>query len=365
MVKILHTIPALDGGGADRVIYDYCLRMMPDLNFDFIVHSESKGILEDDLIGKSCKIFHIQPARNGKLAYFKSIYKILKENDYDMIHVSQGYWGFIYILFAWLTGIKVRIAHAHMANVPETKFQTIKRKIFSSLTTLFATDLFACGIDAAKWMWGKKNYELGKVKIMVNAIDGEKFDFDVNLRVNLRQEWQLQDNFVIGNVGRLAYQKNQSFLIDIFNQIHQIEPSSKLVLIGRGELEKELKDKVYKLGLNDSVIFTGVRNDVHELLNLLDIFVLPSRFEGLPITLIEVQMNGLPVIVSDNITEESKFTNIYQSLSLNSPIAEWVQGILNMKSQRVPLSDIIKKERDVNYLAVIQKDWYLKRMENL
>ena len=90
MVKILHTIPALDGGGADRVIYDYCLRMMPDLNFDFIVHSESKGILEDDLIGKSCKIFHIQPARNGKLAYFKSIYKILKENDYDMIHVSQG-----------------------------------------------------------------------------------------------------------------------------------------------------------------------------------------------------------------------------------------------------------------------------------
>ncbi|MFI3594768.1 glycosyltransferase [Streptococcus uberis] len=363
MVKVLHTIPALDGGGADRVIYDYCVRMIPDIQFDFIVHSETKGILETELESLGCNIFHIKPARDGFFKYLKSIFFILKSNKYDMIHVSQGFWGFWFIFLSKFLGIKIRIAHAHMANLPETKNQFIKRFIFSKLTELFSTDLFACGEDAAKWMWGEKNFNRNKVRIMVNAIDGKKFDFNPKLREELRNQWDITDDFVIGNVGRLTYQKNQTFLIDVFSEIHKSNPKSKLFLIGRGDMEDELKNKVKQLRLDDSVIFTGVRKDVDYLLNMLDIFVLPSHFEGLPITLIEVQMNGLPTVVSENITKESKFSENYISLSLKESAEFWAKKILGLNMNRSALPEKMRQKRDVNYLAGIQKEWYLKRME--
>ncbi|MGT2957809.1 hypothetical protein A9Q68_02010 [Streptococcus bovimastitidis] len=365
MVKILHTIPALDGGGADRVIYDYCVRMIPQIQFDFIVHSDQKGILEEELEALGCQIYHIKPARNGIFSYIKSIYKILNENNYDMIHVSQGYWGYLYILLAQVCGIKIRIAHAHMANVPENNLTTLKRKIFSKLTIISATDLFACGIDAAKWMWGEKNYRHNNVKIMVNAIDGEKFAFNQNLRNQLRKDWNIQNQFVIGNVGRLAHQKNQSFLLDVFSEIKKLKDNSKLILIGRGELEEELKSKAKRLGLSDSVVFTGVRTDVDQLLNMLDVFVLPSLFEGLPITLIEVQMNGLPTVVSDNITDESKFTDNYLSISLEDSLTTWAEKIISLNTKRISLPDDIKNLRDVNYLAKQQERWYMERLEKM
>lgn len=365
MVKILHTIPALDGGGADRVIYDYCVRMIPQIQFDFIVHSDHKGILEEELVSLGCNIYHIEPARNGFFKYIKNINQILHQNKYDMIHVSQGYWGYFFILLAQLNGIGVRIAHAHMANVPENKLTRVKRKIFSKLTILSATDLFACGFDAAKWMWGEKLFRKNKVKIMVNAIDGEKFTFNNNLRNHLRKNWDFENQFVIGNVGRLAHQKNQSFLIDVFSEIKKFKNDSKLVLIGRGELEEELRSKVERMGLKESVVFTGVRSDVNQLLNMLDVFVLPSLFEGLPITLIEVQMNGLPTIVSDNITEESKFTDNYLSLSLETSPIIWAKKIISLNTDRNSLPKDIKNLRDVNYLAKLQEEWYLNRMEKL
>lgn len=364
MVKILHTIPALDGGGADRVIFDYSVRMIPDLETDFIVHTEYKGILEDELLKKGCEIFHIPPAKKGLLEYIFAIYRILKNNNYDIIHVSQGYWGFFYVFLAKIVGVKVRIAHAHMANVPEKKYQTIERKFFSFLTMLFATDLFACGLDAAQWMWGKKKVKNGKVTIMVNAIDGEKFLYSPSIRHQLRKQWNLENNFVIGNVGRLEYQKNQSFLIDVFKEVLKINPSCRLLLIGRGELEEELRKKVFKLGINEFIIFTGIRNDVNELLNMMDVFVLPSLFEGLPITLIEVQMNGLPTIVSNNITKESQFTKLYKSLDLSDSIKIWAEEILQFSNERKQISKVNQMQRDVNYLALLQKEWYMNRVSN-
>ncbi len=366
MAKILHTIPALDGGGADRVIFDYTVRMIPDLEFDFIVHSEDKGILEEELLNKGCQIFHVPSLKtSGLFKYIKSLYRIMRNNQYDIIHVSQGYWGFAFIIIAFVLGIKIRIAHAHMAYVPENRYQTIKRKIFSALTRLFATDLFACGIDSACWMWGEKNYKNNNIHIMSNAIDGTKFIFNSKLRQKLRQEWKVESNFVIGNVGRLECQKNQLFLVNLFSEILKIAPHSRLMLIGRGSLESQLREKVHELGIDDFVIFTGVRDDVHKLLNLMDVFVLPSLFEGFPITLIEAQMNGLPIVVSSNITNESKFSELYTSLPLNIDLKEWAKEIVGFDDTRVAVDKTIQMQRDVNYLAPIQKSWYVRRLESL
>lgn len=363
MTKILHTIPALDGGGADRVIFDYCIRMMPELNFDFIVHSEHTGILETELLNKGCNIFHIPPIKKNFLKYIQSVIKIYKENQYDILHVSQGFWGFLFIFIGYLFGIKVRIAHAHMANVPESKLQTIKRFIFSKLTIVFSTDLFACGKDAAIWMWGLKKYNRNEIVIMENAIDGEKFAFNQKKREILRREWNLETNLVIGNIGRITHQKNQTFLIDIFKEVLKLVPNSTLILIGRGELESELREKVHQLGIADAVIFTGIRTDVHDLLNLMDVFVLPSYYEGLPITLLEVQMNGLPTVVSNNITSESRFTDNYYSISLDEDSRIWAQQVLEIANKRRTINNELQIKRDVDYLAPIQKKWYQKRVE--
>lgn len=326
MLQILHTIPALDGGGADRILYDYCIRMSDVIHFDFIVHTENQGILEQELQNIGCRIFHIQPLHTNARAYCSNIKNIIKNEKYDIIHVSQGYRGLIMIFYAKKYGIKVRIAHSHMAYIPESIKEHVVRKISTFFVKRYATHLFACGKDAAIWMWGREAYTSGKVHIMTNAIDTERFKYSEEKRDKIRAELRLEDKFVIGNVARFSYQKNHEFLIRVFAEVKKIRKDAVLMLIGRGELEADIKNQVSVLGLNDSVIFMGVRNDVSELLNTMDVFVLPSRYEGLPVTLIEVQANGLPVLVADTVTKEIYINNnvAYLPLSINC----WVDAII-------------------------------------
>ena len=154
MIKVLHTLPALDGGGAERIVYDYCIRMMDEFQFDFIVHTEDKGILENELEKRGCRIFHIPPLHRNKRAYKARIQQILREGEYDIIHVSQGYRSIYFLKYAKKYGIPVRIAHSHMAYIPESGKEKAIRRICTRIVKHYATDLFACGEDAAKWMWG-------------------------------------------------------------------------------------------------------------------------------------------------------------------------------------------------------------------
>lgn len=333
MLQILHTIPALDGGGADRILYDYCIRMSDVIHFDFIVHTENQGILEQELQNIGCRIFHIQPLHTNTRAYCSNIKNIIKNGKYDIIHVSQGYRGLIMIFYAKKYGIKVRIAHSHMAYIPESIKEHVVRKISTFFVKRYATHLFACGKDAAIWMWGREAYTSGKVHIMTNAIDTERFKYSEEKRDKIRAELRLEDKFVIGNVARFSYQKNHEFLIRVFAEVKKIRKDAVLMLIGRGELEADIKNQVSVLGLNDSVIFMGVRNDVSELLNTMDVFVLPSRYEGLPVTLVEVQVNGLPVLVADTVTKEIYINNNVAYLPLN--VNSWVGAICRSIKTRI------------------------------
>lgn len=360
MIKILHTIPALDGGGADRVLYDYSIRMLENIHFDFIIHTDNEGILEPNLRQKDCEIFHIPPAHSGVIKYFFNIMKIIKEGEYDIIHVSQGYLGVVFLCFAKLNGIKVRIAHSHMAYIPESRLQRVKRHVLTLIATLLATDLFACGKDAAEWMWGT-SHNKGHIHIMPNGIDVSKFVFSEKKRAKLREQFGIENKYVIGNVARFSYQKNHMFLIEIFNKISKKNDDAVLVLIGGGELENSIKLLVEELGLTDKVIFLGVRNDVCELLNMMDVFVLPSRFEGLPVTLIEVQVNGLPVVVSTAITNEAKISENFIALSLNEDINVWESEIQKRKRNQTFTDDSLVRKYDISILAKQQMQWYIDR----
>ena len=165
MLNILHTVPALDGGGADRILYDYTVRMTDSFHFDFIVHTETQGMLEADLRAKGCNIYHVPALHSDRKRHISAVRKIIKDGRYDIVHVSQGYKGFLFLLFAKMYGVKVRIAHSHMAYIPETIPVYLVRKCTAFLSKLFATHLFACGKDAAVWMWGKRAYNSGKVHI--------------------------------------------------------------------------------------------------------------------------------------------------------------------------------------------------------
>lgn len=327
MIKILHTIPAMDGGGADRILFDYTIRMLDEFQFDFIVHSEFEGILEKDLISKGCRVFHVPPLHKDKKEYKKRIEEIIKDGNYDIIHVAQGYRGVYFLHYAKKYRVKIRIAHSHMAYIPETFMEGIIRKVATLYVKYCATDLFACGNDAAKWMWGKNAFNNGKVYIMKNAIHAERFAFSSEKRDQIRKNYNVSNNFVIGNVARFSFQKNHEFLVNIFAEIKKQKGDAILMLIGRGELEDAVKQQVEELGLSDSVLFMGVRNDVPDLLNAMDVFVLPSRFEGLPVTLVEVQANGLPAVISENVTKEMTISEEFSFLPLSLPASDWANII--------------------------------------
>lgn len=363
MIKILYTLPALDGGGAEKIIYDYIIRMSKDICCDFIVHTSYKGILEDSLEKRGSKIFHVAPLRDGIISYMSNIKKIIKNGEYNIIHVNQGYKGIAFLAIAKLYGINIRIAHSHMAGIPENLFESFERYICRSIAKFLSTDLFACGNDAASWMWGWRTFKKGKVHIMTNAIPFDHFKFSQENRDRIREELGIKNSLVVGNVARFSYQKNHDFLIKIFNDLLNIQENSVLLLVGRGELENDIHQLVNGYNLNDRVLFLGVRNDVPLLMNAMDIFLLPSRFEGLPVTLVEAQANGLPCLVSDSITKEIKISDRIEFYSLQDNSHLWAKKICEMYKRQANRKMIQVSENyniDVSYKKI--EEFYRERV---
>ena len=326
-MRILEITSDLDGGGVDRLLYDYCSRMAADIQFDFVVTSKTEGILEKPLKELGCNIYRVPQIREGLKKHNKQLKKILTNNHYDVIHDHSGYKAWCNLRVAKKCGVRARIAHSHQAFMVETAKQKIMRLLSTPITKMYSTEFFACGNDAAKWMWGKKAFNKGKVYIMKNAIHAESFNFSPEKRERIRNEYNISDKFVIGNVARFSYQKNHEFLINVFAEVKKLRSDAILMLIGRGELEDDAKAQARALGLQDSVIFMGVRNDVPDLVNAMDVFALPSRFEGLPVTLVEIQANGLPAVISENVTKEMAMSKDFTFISLSRPASDWAKTI--------------------------------------
>ena len=200
---------------------------------------------------------------------------------------------------------------------------------------------------------------------MKNAIDTNKFIYNKDIRRQKRKELNIENKFVVGHVGRFHPQKNHDFIIDIFKELNEKRKNSVLLLVGDGELRQSIENKVKELNLLDKVIFTGVRDDIPELLQSMDVFVFPSLYEGLPVTLIEAQATGLPCIVSDTITHEAIISSNIQSVSLQKSAEEWADKILlidNGSNRENAAIEIINSGFDVNEIAKMLIDFYLHHM---
>lgn len=368
-MNILEVCVELDGGGIDRYVFNNCMRI-EGIHFDFtIVKNNKKGILEDSLEERGFHIFKVPRLKKGLIGYYKSLKKIMKNGNYDAVHVHLGYKGFLALLCAKRCGIKTRIAHAHIADEKESFIKRQIRKLLSFFSRKNATHLVACGIKAAKYIWGKKAYEKGNVVVLNNAIDTNLFQFNVEMREQKRKELGFNNNeIVIGNVGRLTAQKNQLRILDIFNEIHKKNSTAKLVLVGRGDQEKDVEEKIKALNLSENVILLGVRTDVPQLLNAFDVFLFPSLYEGLPFTLVECQSNGLPALCSDTITQEIKILDTTLFLSLERTNEEWASKTLELAQlghNSMGNKKVMEAGYDLNIEAQRLKEYYLKCIKDM
>ncbi|MBQ7089050.1 MAG: glycosyltransferase [Clostridia bacterium] len=365
-MRILEVCVDLDGGGIDRYLLNYCSRI-PEIHFDFAVVDNKIGILEPQLEALGCHIYRVPRQSHGVRANYNALKRILSQNTYDAVHVHLGYRGAVALWCAKRCGVKTRIVHAHIAAEPESTKQRLVRKGFTLLVKKLATHLAACGVDAAKWVWGGTAYAKGKVTIHNNAIETAKYAYSAETRTAVRAALGIKDTtLAVGHVGRLSAQKNQLRLLDIFGEIHRLRPDSVLLLVGRGDLEEPIRRKAEEMGLLYNVCLLGVRDDVPRLLSAFDTFVFPSTHEGLPFTLIETQCNGLPAVSADTVTPLVKLGEDVRFLSLAQSNTDWAQAALTAAERghdHAGAARVADAGYDIDREAARLRDYYINAIE--
>ena len=293
------------GGGVESVIMNYYRHLdHSKVQIDFICDEDSTRIPYDEIKKLGGRVFLV-PKYQNLPKYLKALEKLFKENQYRIVHSNINTLSVFPLYAAKKAGVPIRISHSHSTSNPKEWKRNLIKNILRPFSKRYATDYFACSELAGRYLFGNKAFDQGKVKIIHNAIDIEKFKFDEVARKKLRKGFGIKDStIVIGHVGRFVQQKNHTFLVDVFNEYYKKNPDSKLLLVGSGPLEDEIKKKVERLGLKDSVLFLGQRDDINKLYSVVDVFCLPSLYEGLPVVGVEAQAAGLPTIFSNRISKE-------------------------------------------------------------
>lgn len=259
-------------------------------------------------------------------AYYRNTLKLLQGGDYDCVHI-HGDVAYLLLIFAKAArraGVKRIILHSHAAGIDggSRRLKAALHKLCRSALPGCATDFAACSDKAAAWMY--PGLDVSRVKMVKNGVELEHFAYDPAMRAKVRGELKLEDAFVVGHVGRFAYQKNHEYLLDAFAAMRRRVENARLLLVGEGVLFDEIRAKAARLGLEKDVIFYGASNGVGKLMQAMDLLALPSRFEGLPVVGVEAQAAGLPVLFSDRITRQAELTDHVRFLSIDRmSVEEW------------------------------------------
>ena len=302
------------------------------------------------------KIFHSTPKTKNFFKSFKAIKETVKNEKYNCVmRISEHSLSTFDLLAARLGGAKHLVYRSNNSATGGGKVNQILHVIFKWLAITIPTLKIAPSTEAAEFMFGKNCVKRKQAIIIKNAIAVEDFVFDYKRRNMIRKELNIADEeFVIGHVGRFANQKNHKFLIDIFSEIVKKRENSTLILVGKGELQEDIKRKIESLGLTNKVIFTGVRSDVPDIMMAMDVFILPSFFEGLPNTVVEAQATGLRCLVSDSVTKEVGFTDLVEFLSLELEAGDWANNALQYQTgyeRRNMKKEFIKNGYDISSTA--------------
>lgn len=340
-------------GGVESVIMNYYRSIdYKKIKFDFLCNTNTVAY-ENEIIELGGTIYRI-PKRSKKiLSYYKELKKFFKVNSkkYDAIWVNVCSLANIdYLIFAKKYGIKYRIIHCHNSQNMDSKIRKIIHKINKKILNIVATDYWTCSPKANTWFFSKKIIDSNKIVTINNAIDYDKYKFDENIREKYKKEFDIKDNEVVfGHIGRFHFQKNQLRLIEIFDQIHRKRKNTKLFLVGDGEDKDKIEKKIEEYGLKECIILLGIRSDIESLLQMFDAIIFPSLFEGLPLTLVEAQANGLPVFASNTIPDEVIMSNNIKLIPLEDTNEQWSKIILDSNLKRCDnYKLIVNKGYDIN-----------------
>lgn len=325
MKKVLVYGMTENPGGIESYLMNYYKRISPDrIHFDFVT-CDKKIAYEKEIKSHGGKIFFIPERRENLLKHMKGLRKIA-ENGYDAVYFNllSASEFFSVIAVKGLRKVEI-IVHSHNNYV-----KTIKRHlVLRQFLNLVVDKRLACSEEAARFMFGRYGRDTIVIK---NAIEVDRYLYNPVIRGKIRDENNIGGSFLVGHVGRLCYQKNTLFLLDIFNEVYKKYPDSKLVIIGEGEDHQKIQERIIELSLQECVIMTGAIANVNEWMQAMDVFLLPSRFEGLPVVAIEAQAAGLPCICSDKFSKASAITKNVEFLSLELSKEEWANCILDHKN---------------------------------
>lgn len=309
-------------------------------------------------VDKDFIIYQFNRTPRNILKYILYILSIIKKEKIEILHIHGNSHLLSIELLAGLIGqCKIRAVHSHNT----TCNHILLHKLLTPIFKMLCTDSFACGQEAGKWMFGNSPFI-----VINNGINASNYSFNKDKRDYYRNKYNINDSIVLGHVGNLNEQKNQLYLIDILNCL---DDRFKLILVGEGPLEAEIKNKIKTHNLDSRIILMGISKDVGGLLSAMDIIVMPSLYEGLPLSLIEEQANGLPCVVSDTITNEVNLTNLVSFLSLQSSPKLWAKKIesTSVIANRASISNesielIIDKDYDVETISLKLMHYYEARL---
>lgn len=305
------------------------------IQFDLICDSSSNSIPYDEFKELGGRIFVIAPYRNF-FKHMMELRKLFKENKYEIIHGFDSTLNIFPIAMGYACGIKVRINESiSMSHKGELK--TYLKLLLRPFSKCFSNYFMACGSDCGRWQFGNKLFEEGKVEVFKTVINAKDNAFNPELRYATRHKYGWENNTIYGFIGRFEKQKNPLFLIDIFKEISQKQANAKLVIIGAGSMENQMKKRVCEYGIEDRVEYLGGREDIKQFYNAFDAFLLPSLYEGLPVVGLESQSAGLPVFFSNNITKEASVCELGIFIDIKEKASTWANIIIAKTSENIPV----------------------------
>jgi glycosyltransferase involved in cell wall biosynthesis len=337
----------MDFGGAETFIMNIYRKIdRSKIQFDFLVQSYDEFDYSDEIEKLGGKIYVVEGRRKGIIKNRKELDLFFSTHSYyNAVHLHTNCLSYIEpLIYAKKHKIGNLIVHGHSTNISGNSLHRIIHKANQLFLKYYSTKNVACSVEVAKWMFGNKVVDFDEYEIINNGIEVQNFRFNKSDRNRYRDEFELNNKTVVGHIGRFIDVKNHKYIIQILNELRNIKPDVSLLLIGDGPLRSNIEKQVHELGLKKYVYFLGKRGDVNRILNAMDIFVFPSLYEGLPLTLVEAQASGLTCIVSDRISDEVLLTDRIIKMPIDVSPIEWAEKIVKYSRD---------SERDNKYEAVI------------
>lgn len=367
MIRILQMIGSLDVGGSQMMIINLYKKINRDeMQFDFIIDHKEQLYFEKEIKQLGGKVFYIPSIKSEKITNVRQKWEnfLKKHPEYKILHSHVRSYASVYIPIARKYGLKT-IIHSHSTSNGKGISAIVKR-IMQYPLRFQADYFFSCSKEAGEWLFGKKVVNGEKYHMLQNAIDVQKYMYDENQRKKSRVELKIEDNTIVFmHIGRLHEAKNHFFLLEVFAEYQKKYKNSVLVIVGDGELRNGIENKIQSMNLNSNVKMLGARKDVPNLLQAADCFLFPSKWEGLPVTVVEAQAAGLPCLVSDTVTRDVNVSELVKNLSIKNGIEPWINAMENLKFDRKDVSEDIRMAGfDIEESAKWLSDFYMRLVKN-